>query len=246
MSSNTSNLERFKSLIDAVLANKSTLGITSPIISKLNQMYKTCPEFLNADVYEAMGAFKDNPVLNAIEISKLSPLFNVSIFKNYVLLGDNNDKAVLREFLDAFATAMSIVLEVKPGDTRAYKARFLSILDAKMTFKDSFSDSFTKGRANITLPSTKEEPQIRLSSDLNQAIISNLMANQDILKNTPIRVYQFEPEQKRVIFSRGILSTVIRNLVSFQNAINNHNYVHYIVQKSFLKTDSGVAPTTSY
>lgn len=241
MSSNTPNLERFKALIEAVQANKSTLGITSSIIAKLSQLYKTCPEFLNSDVYDAMLAFKDSPVLNAIEISKLSPLFNVSIFKNYVLLIEN-DRAVLREYLDAFATAMSIVLDVKPKDTRAYKARFMALLDAKMTFKDSFSDSFTKGRANITLPTLKEEPQIRLSSDLNQAIISNLMSNQEILKNAPIRIYQFEPEQRRVIFSRGILSNVIRNLVSFQNAINNHNYVHYIVQKSFLKTDSGVAP----
>jgi hypothetical protein len=241
MSTSASNRERFRCLIEAVLANKSTFGITSSIIAKLSQLKDKCPEVLNADIYDAMLVLKDSPVLNAIEISKLSPLYNVSVFKNYVLLGDNlNDKAVLREFLDAFATAMAIVLEVK--DARGYKARFMSVLEAKLTFKDSFSDSFNRGRATITLPPAKEEPQIRLSSDLNQAIISNLMSNQEILKNAPIRIYQFEPEQKRVIFSRGILSTVIRNLVSFQNAINNHNYVHYIVQKSFLKTDSGVAP----
>ena len=243
MSSSASNRERFRCFVEAVIAKKSAFGITSSIIAKLSQLQDTCPEVWNADIFEAMLVLKDSPVLNAIEISKLSPLFNVSVFKNYVLLGDNvnvNDKAVLREFLDAFATAMGIVLEAK--DVRGYKARFMSVLDAKMTFKDSFSDSFTKGQATITLPKMKEEPQLRLSSDLNQAIISNLMSNQEILKNAPIRIYQFEPEQKRVIFSRGILSNVIRNLVSFQNAINNHNYVHYIVQKSFLKTDSGVAP----
>lgn len=242
MSNNASNRERFRCLVEAVLSKKSAFGITSSIIAKLSQLLDKCPEVFNADIYDAMLVLKDSPVLNAIEISKLSPLFNVSVFKNYVLLGDNlNDKAVLREFLDAFATAMGIVLEVK--DARLYKARFMSVLDAKMTFKDSFSDSFTKGRATITLPTIKEEPQIRLSSDLNQAIISNLMSNQEILKNAPIKIYQFEPEQKRVIFSRGILSNVIQNLVSFQNAINNHNYAHYIVQKSFLKTDSGVAPS---
>lgn len=241
MSTSASNRERFLCLVEAVLAKKSTFGITSSTIAKLSQLRVKCPEVFNVDIYDAMLVLKDSPVLNAIEIAKLSPLFNVSIFKNYVLLGDNvNDKAVLREYLDAFATAMGIVLEV--SDTKSFKSRFLSVLGAKMTFKDSFSDSFTKGRATITLPTIKDEPQIRLSSDLNQAIISNLMANQEILKNAPIRLFQFEHEQRRVIFSRGILSNVIKNLVSFQNAINNHNYVHYIVQKSFLKTDSGVAP----
>lgn len=240
MAASGPNIERFRTLIEAVQSNKSTLGITSSIITKLNQLFKLYPEALNEDVYEAMAVFKDTPVLNIIEISKLSPLFNVNTFKNYVLLGESNDKSVQREYLDAFVTAMSIVLEVKPGETRAYKSRFMSILDAKMTFKDSVSDSFTRGRANITLPPTKEQPQLRLSSDLNQAIISNLMANQELLKNAPIRIYQFEPQQRRVIFSRGILSNVIKNLVSFQNAINNHNHVHSIVQKPFLKTDSGV------
>jgi hypothetical protein len=243
MSSSASNRERFRCLIEAVLAKKSTLGITSSIIAKLSQLQDKCPEVFNSDVYDAMLVLKESPVLNAIEIAKLSPLFNVSVFKNYVLLADNvTDKAVLREFLDAFATAMAIVLEV-PDPHRTYKARFMSVLDAKMTFKDTFSDSFTKGRATITLPTAKEEPQIRLSSDLNQAIISNLMSNQEILKNAPIRIFQYEPDQNRVIFSRGILSSVIKNLVSFQNAIKSHNYGHYIVQKSFLKTDSGVAPS---
>lgn len=189
-----------------------------------------------------MLVLKDSPMLNAIEISKLSPLFNVSLIKDYVLLNDNvTDKATTRDYLETFAIAMGMVLEVK--DTRSYKNRFMSVLDAKLTFKDSFSDSFVQGKATIIIPKTKEEPQIRLHADMNQSIISNLMGNQDILRNAPISIFKFEPAQKCVIFPRGVLSQVIHSLVSFQNAINNHNYVHYIVQKPFLKIDSGIVPS---
>lgn len=242
MSLNGSIGERFKRLIEAVMANQTIYGIDTGSIVRLNELFTRYPEIVDDNICEAMLILKDGPQLNAIEIAKLGPLFNIALMKDYVLLNEKMpEKDTYRQYLECFAKAMGIVLQVK--DTRAYKSRFLAVLNATLVFKDTFSDSFVKGKASITLPTTKDEPQIRLSADLNLAITSNLLANQEILKSTPIQRYQYDPQQKRVIFSRGILSTVITSLVAFQNAINNHNYIHYIVQKPFLKFDSGIAAT---
>lgn len=191
-----SNPERFKCLIDAIVENKTTSGIKASSIDRLKRMYQSYPEMFNQNVFSAMEMFaKDSATLNSIEISKLSPLFNISLIKNYIMLNDRDqEKAQIRELLQLFAESIGIVLQV--SNLRGFKSRFMGALGAEMTFKESFSDSFTRGQATITVPNVRNETQIRLAPDLNHAIISNLMANQDILKNTPIQNFQFQPDQK--------------------------------------------------
>lgn len=232
------NEERFKSLVDAIVENRTTSGIKASTIDRLKKMHQTYPELFSEDVFTAMGLLaKESNKLNAYEMARiLAPLYNVSIIKNFTLLNDRDQtKSQIRELLEIFAESVAIVLQVSaPG----FKMRFLSTLNAEMTFKDIFSDTYKRGQATITVPPMKNEKQLRLPSDVNHAIVSNLKANHDALKSAPIQTFQFYSEQKNVIFDSGILSIVISKLVAFQNAINNHNFSHYIVQKPFLKIES--------
>lgn len=237
-------VERFKGFINSVTSNpnQAVYGIDNALVLRLNQLFNRYPEIMSESVCEAMLVLKDGPQLNSIEICKLGPLFNIALVKDYVILGDRMpEKDTYRQCLEDFAKAMGLVLQVK--DIRSFMSRFMGFLEAKLTFKDSFSDSFLKGRATITMPKIKEQQQLVLSADLNVAIRSNLLANREILKSTPIERFTFNGERKHVLFKHGIINEVIKSLIQFQNSINNHNWTHGIVQPPFIKMDSGVEPT---
>lgn len=236
-------IQRFKALKRAItVENKEVYGLDKQAIIRLNQLFEQCPELMDDDICSAMQALESGNELNFMEQAKLAPLANMSIIKQYCTLNEKSpNHSMNKEYLDTFAHAMGSVFGVK--DIRNYKNRFFGVLNSKIVFKDGFSNSFVKGRATVVLPKVKDEPQIRLSADLNVAIASNLHTNQELIQRAPIQRFKFEPQQKQVVLTTGILDNTITSLVALQNACSNHNYNHSIVQKPFLKIDSTVVPS---